>query len=101
MYSSAKCSAIDNVTAYTRAMFSHNGSVMSDSLDESAFIALNISITTRLGNYQQRVGSGTMETHIESEMVDADFAMLFVNISHPISGNWEEHLWKLDWPSFH
>lgn len=48
MYSRAKCSTIDSEMAYTSTMFSHSGSVRSDSLDESAFIALNISITTRL-----------------------------------------------------
>lgn len=49
-----------------------------DSLDESAFIALNISITTR----------------IESETVDAERDISFENISQPISGNCAEHLWK-------
>lgn len=34
--------------AYTSIMFSHNGNVSSDSLDDRAFIALSISMTTRL-----------------------------------------------------
>lgn len=51
VYSRAKCSTIDRVIAYTRIMFSHRGSVMRDSLEERAFIAFNISITTKL---QQR-----------------------------------------------
>lgn len=51
-----------------------------DSLEERAFMAFNISMTTRM----------------DSETVDADFAMSFENISQPISGNEEEHLWKWD-----
>jgi hypothetical protein len=39
---------------------------------------LNISITTR----------------IDSETVDAERDISFVNISQPISGKSEEHLWK-------
>lgn len=35
--------------AYTRIMFDQRGRVRSDSLEERAFIALSISMTTRLG----------------------------------------------------
>lgn len=34
--------------AYTRIIFSHRGRVSKDSLDDKAFIAFNISMTTRL-----------------------------------------------------
>ena len=49
-----------------------------DSLEERAFMALSISITTR----------------IESEMVEAALALLLLKISQPISGNLEVHWWK-------
>lgn len=52
----------------------------SDSLDERAFMALSISMTTR----------------IERETVEAALALSLVKISQPISGNCEEHLWKCD-----
>jgi putative aminopeptidase FrvX len=45
-------------------MFSHNGRVRSDSLDDRAFMALSISMTTK----------------IDKETVDADLAMSFENI---------------------
>lgn len=48
MYSRAKCSTIERVMAYTRTILSHRGRVKRDSLEERAFIALNISITTKL-----------------------------------------------------
>lgn len=59
-------------------MLSHRGRVRRDSLDDNAFMAFNISITTR----------------IESETVEADFAISLANISQPISGNAEEQRWK-------
>lgn len=34
--------------AYTRIILSHRGSVNSDSLEDKAFMAFNISITTKL-----------------------------------------------------
>ena len=49
VYSSAKCNAIDRLIAYTSIMLSHNGKVSRDSLEDRAFIAFNISITTNLG----------------------------------------------------
>ena len=54
------------------------GNVRRDSLDDNAFIAFNISITTR----------------IERETVEADLDISLVNIWQPISGNLLEHLWK-------
>lgn len=62
-------------------MFFHNGKLIRDALDDNAFIALNISITTK----------------IDREMVDAVFETSLVKISHPISGNSAEHLWKWDY----
>jgi hypothetical protein len=52
--------------------------VKRDSLEESAFIAFSISITTR----------------IDKETVEADRDISFENISQPISENSVEHLWK-------
>ena len=75
VYSSAKCNTMLSVMAYTSTMLSHNGRVSRDSLDERAFIAFSISITTR----------------IESEMVEAALALSLANISQPILGNVEEH----------
>jgi len=57
-------------------MLLHSGSVISDSEEESAFIAFSISITTR----------------IERDMVEADLAILFENILQPISGKEVEQL---------
>lgn len=74
----AKCSVIDRIIAYTSITLFHNGKLSSDSLDESAFIALNISIITRM----------------DRDTVEADLDISLVNISHPISGNSVEHLWK-------
>ena len=51
-----------------------------DSLDERAFMALSISMTTRM----------------ERETVEAALALSLAKISQPISGNCEEHLWKCD-----
>ena len=67
--------------AYTRIMLSHSGRVRRDSLEDKAFMALSISMTTRM----------------ERETVEAALALSLVNISQPISGNWEEHLWKCDY----
>lgn len=76
----AKCNVIDRMMAYTNIIFFHKGKVKSDALDDNAFMAFSISITTR----------------IDKEMVDADFETSLVNMSQPISGNSEEHLWKCD-----
>lgn len=51
-----------------------------DSEDERAFMALSISMTTRM----------------ERETVEAALALSLAKISHPISGNWVLHLWKCD-----
>ena len=68
--------------AATSFIFFHSGMVSKLSLLLSAFIAFNISITTR----------------ILREMVDADLDMSLANISQPISGNSLEHRWKwLSW----
>lgn len=58
----------------------HNGNVSKDSLDDKAFMALSISITTR----------------IDKETVEADLDMSSWNMVQPISGNMLEHLWKCD-----
>ena len=79
--------------AYTRTMLSHNGNVRRDSLEESAFMAFSISMTTKL-QAQSTVETFLTQartTYIESEMVEAAFALSLANISHPISGNFEEH----------
>lgn len=52
-------------------MLSHKGSVRRDSEDDRAFMAFNISMTTK----------------IDRETVDADFDMPLENIEHPISEN--------------
>ena len=64
--------------AYTSFMFFHNGKVRRDSDEDSAFIALNISITTR----------------IDKDMVEAALDMWLVNMSQPIEGNDVAHEWK-------
>lgn len=61
-------------------MFSQSGNVSSDSLLDRAFMAFSISMTTK----------------IDSETVDADFAMSLENMLHPISENCVEHLWKCE-----
>lgn len=61
-------------------MLFQRAKVNRDSLDERAFIAFSISITTKMDN----------------ETVEAARDMSFVNISQPISGNCAEHLWKWD-----
>ena len=50
---------------------SHRGRVKRDSLDDSAFMALSISMTTK----------------IDKETVEADFAISSENIWQPISEN--------------
>jgi len=59
MYKRAKWRAIEREMAYTSIMFSQSGSVRRDSLDERAFMAFNISMTTRM----------------DRDIVDADLAM--------------------------
>lgn len=59
-------------------MFFHSGSVSNDSEDDSAFMALSISMTTR----------------IDSDIVDAVRAASLLNISHPTSGKARLHWWK-------
>ena len=61
--------------AATSFIFFHRGSVSKDSLLDKAFIALNISITTK----------------IESDIVDAERDISFVNMSQPTDGNLDEH----------
>ena len=39
---------MDKVMAYTRIMLSHSGSVRRDSLEDKAFMAFSISMTTSL-----------------------------------------------------
>lgn len=74
----AKCRDMDRMMAYTSIILFHSGKLRSDSLEESAFMALSISITTR----------------IESETVEADLDMSLPNMEQPISENSAEHLWK-------
>lgn len=74
----AKCRSMLNVTAPTRYMFFHTGSLNRLSFSESEFIALNISTVTR----------------IDKLMVVARCDITFVNISQPTSGKSAEHWWK-------
>ena len=67
--------------APTRKGFFHKGSLSRLSFSESEFIALNISIVTR----------------IERLIVVAVCAIRFVNISQPTSGKSVEHWWKCVW----
>lgn len=60
-------------------MFFHNGRVSKDSEDERAFMALNISMTTRM----------------ERDIVEADLAESSLNMAQPISGKAVEQRWKL------
>ena len=71
MYRMAKCSPIDSVIAYTSIMLFHRGNVRRDSLDDNAFMAFSISITTR----------------IDRDTVEADLDISLLNIWQPISGN--------------
>lgn len=61
--------------AATKKGFLQTGSRRRLSFSESEFMALNISIVTRMDN----------------DIVVADRDMPFVNISHPISGNFALH----------
>ena len=67
--------------AYTSIMFSHSGSVSRDSELDKAFMALNISMTTRMLR----------------DIVEAVFEWSLAKISQPISGKEEEQVWKLHW----
>lgn len=78
MYKIATCRAMLSAIAPTRKRFFHSGSLNRLSFSESEFIALNISTVTRM----------------DSDIVVAVFAISFVNISQPISGNRLEHWWK-------
>lgn len=80
MYKIAKWSDIDSMMAYASMGLCHRGNVRRDSLDDKAFIAFNISITTR----------------IERETVEADLDMSLWNMVQPISGKEVLHLWKCD-----
>ena len=58
-------------------MFSHSGRVRRDSDEESAFMALSISMTTKM----------------ERDMVEAERAEALVKMSQFISGNAVAHWW--------
>ena len=73
-----KCSAILNAIAPTRYIFFHRGSLSRLSFSEREFMALNISIVTRM----------------DRDMVVARWDISSVNMLHPIWGNWEAHSWK-------
>ena len=78
IYKIATWSAILRVMAPTSHIFFHNGSRNRLSFSDSEFMALNISTTTRM----------------ERDIVVAWWAISFVNISQPISENFEAHWWK-------
>ena len=78
MYKMATWSAMLKAIAPTRNGFFQTGNLSSDSFADNEFIALNISIVTR----------------IDKLMVVARCAITFVNISQPISGNFVAHWWK-------
>jgi len=67
-----------SVMAPTRYMFFHKGKESKLSFSESEFMALNISIVTR----------------IDKLIVVARCDMVLVNISHPMDGNCAAHSWK-------
>lgn len=81
MYRIATCKSMLSAIAATRKGFFHSGNRSKLSFSDSEFIALNISIVTR----------------IERLIVVARCAISFVNISHPTSGNSAEHWWKCVW----
>ena len=60
-------------------------------------MALSISMTTKLRPVSAWCFEFLGNTHIESEIVDAAFALSLENISQPISGNCDEHRWKWDY----
>jgi hypothetical protein len=64
-----------NAMAITRYIFSHTGNLNKLSFSDKEFIALNISTVTK----------------IDKLIVVARWAISFVNISHPISGNFVAH----------
>lgn len=70
-------------------MLSHSGKVKRDSLDDNAFIAFSISITTRLYSDISiaRIIELRLRAYMERETVEAALALLFENIPQPISGN--------------
>ena len=74
----ATCKAMLRAMAPTRKGFFQIGSRSKLSFSEREFIALNISTVTRM----------------DKDIVVARFAISFVNISQPISGNRLEHWWK-------
>ena len=73
-----KCNAILKLIAYTRYIFFHKGRRSRLSFSEREFIALNISIVTKIVRL----------------IVVARCDISFVNMLHPISGNPEAHWWK-------
>ena len=75
IYRMATWRAMLSAIAPTRKGFFQSGSLNKLSFSESEFIALNISTVTRM----------------DSDIVVAVFAISFVNISQPISGNRLEH----------
>ena len=62
-------------------MFFHSGNVVRDSDEDRAFMALSISITTRM----------------ERDTVEAALAESLTNIEQPIFGNAVLHRWKCDY----
>jgi len=79
MYKIQKWRTILNNTAPQRVMLDQIGNVNKDSFSLKLLNEFNISITTK-----------TLKL-----MVVACWDIIFENISHPISGNKDEHLWKL------
>lgn len=78
IYRMPKCRPMLSRMAATRYMFFHTGRTSKLSFSDKEFIALNISTVTR----------------IDKLIVVARCAMMFENISQPISGNSSEQLWK-------
>jgi hypothetical protein len=78
MYKMAKWRTMLRTMAPTKNGFFQTGRTSRLSFSEREFMALNISTVTR----------------IDRLMVVAVFAMVFVNISHPISGKRVPHWWK-------
>jgi hypothetical protein len=70
-------------------MLSHSGKVKRDSLDDRAFMAFSISITTRLYSDISfaRITELRLRAYMERETVEAALALSFENIPQPISGN--------------
>lgn len=70
-------------------MLSHSGKVKRDSLDDNAFMAFSISITTRLYSDISiaRIMEIRLRAYMERETVEAALALSFENIAQPISGN--------------